>query len=100
MDESELCEPLAAATADRKARMMELIQAFEGSTSLQVGAIMGLFEDDNVDDLIAAMPEDFRPDFVDWCSRMHAGGEPLRAWEPAFERGFDAVRGWLERKER
>ena len=80
--------------------MMELIQAFEGSTSLQVGAIMGLFEDDNVDDLIAAMPEDFRPDFVDWCSRMHAGGEPLRAWEPAFERGFDAVRGWLERKER
>jgi hypothetical protein len=81
-------------------RMTELIQAFDGSTSLQVGAIMGLFEDGNVDELIAAMPEDFRPRFVEWCERMHAGGEPLGVWEPLFKRGFDAVRGWLERRGR
>jgi hypothetical protein len=93
----KLLDAVEGSTTHRKVRMMELIQAFDGSTSLQVGAIMPLFADDNVDELIAAMPDNFRPNFVEWCARLRAGGAPLGKWELDFAHGFEAVRGWLIR---
>jgi len=81
---------------DRKARMRELIEAFDGSTSLQVEAIMHLFDWDNVAELAAAMPDGFREHFAEWCSLIRAGGAPLENWEPEFARGFDAVCKWLD----
>jgi hypothetical protein len=77
-------------------RMAELIEAFDGSATLQVEAIMGLFRPDNVEDLVAEMPEAFRTRFLEWCFALRQGGPALDAWEPWFARGFDAVRGWID----
>jgi hypothetical protein len=77
-------------------RMAEVIEALDGSATLQVEAVMGLFRPDNVEELVDEMPEGFRTRFLEWCFALHRGGPPLGEWEPAFARGFDAVRDWID----
>lgn len=77
-------------------RIRELVDVFEGSTSLQVGAIMGLFGPGNVEELILAMPDAFRADFLSWCFKLRQGGPPLGDWTPEFAHGFEAVCRWMD----
>ena len=79
-------------------RLREIVEALDGSTSLQVGAVMPLFNRSNVEELFLAMPNGFRGDFFGWCLRMRQGGAPLREWAPAFAQGFDAVCHWMAAK--
>jgi hypothetical protein len=76
-------------------RLREIVEALDGSTSLQVGAAMPLFNRSNVEELLLAMPIGFRADFLGWCLRMLEGGAPLREWAPEFAQGFDAVCTWM-----
>ena len=76
-------------------RMAELIEAFDGSATLQVEAIMGLFRPNNVEELITEMPAAFRKRFLEWCFALSRGGPPLGELEHAFAQGFDAVRQWM-----
>lgn len=82
---------------DDIALMNARLEAFEGSVSLEVGAIMGLFRPENIDALMAAMPEAARGRFVAWCKRLRDGGEPLGVWEANFARGFQVVCAWIAR---
>jgi hypothetical protein len=79
-------------------RLREIVEALDGSTSLQVGAIMPLFNRSNVGELIVAMPDAFRADFLGWCFRLRQGGRPLQEWAPEFAQGFAAVCQWMEQK--
>jgi len=73
------------------------LEAFDGSTSLEAEAVMGLFRSENVDALMAAMPDDNRRRFVEWCQRIRDGGEPLGVWETSFARGFQVICAWMAR---
>lgn len=77
-------------------RLREIVEALGGSTSLLVGAIVPLLGHDDVSELVLAMPDATRADFLAWCSRMRAGGPPLREWSPEFAHGFDAVCRWMD----
>lgn len=79
-------------------RLLEIVEALDGSTSLQVGATMPLFNRGNANELLFAMPLPFRADFLSWCSRMRKGGPPLRDWTPEFAQGFAAVCQWIDEK--
>ena len=47
------------------------IQTFDGSTSLQVSAILRVLTASNVVRLMELMPDSFRPTFVSWCCRHY-----------------------------
>lgn len=76
-------------------RLREIVEALDGSTSLQVGAVMPMFNRSNVEELFLAMPNGFRADFLGWCLRMRQGGAPAREWAAEFAQGFDAVCQWM-----
>ncbi len=79
-------------------RLREIVEALDGSTSLQVGTVMPLLNRGNVEELFSAMSDAFRADFLGWCFRLRQGGAPLREWTPEFAQGFAAACHWMDQQ--
>jgi hypothetical protein len=81
-------------------KLLSVLEAYDGSLSLQVAAVLRLTNQRNIKQVMEVLPESFKPDFLSWCRKLAPPGSGISIgrFEGSPDEGIVAICEWLKQE--